>query len=102
MMTAMISRTHGLVMMSETLISTWVGNGSFPPKVLNRFWNTGTMKTIMAVKMTTITAKHHGWVRHCRPDGPVELSLLLDGGGQAPQDLVEISADLAGLDQGAE
>ena len=55
MTTAMISSTQGLVMMSEILIRTRVGNGSLPPRVVNRFWNTGTMKTIMAVKMTTIT-----------------------------------------------
>ena len=42
-------------MIFETSMRTRVGNGSFPPKWLNRFWNTGTMKTIIAVKMRTMT-----------------------------------------------
>ena len=50
-MTAMTTSTHTLVMICEILMRTRVGNGSFPPRVVNRFWNTGTMKTIMAVKM---------------------------------------------------
>ncbi len=99
-MTAMINRTHGLVMMVETSMSTCVGNGSFPPRVLKRFWKTGTMKTIMAVKMHHHHRHHHRRIGHGRPDGPVELGLLLDGVGQTAQHLVEVSAYLSGLDRG--
>ena len=55
MITAITTSTHALVMTFETSMRIWVGSGSFPPRVLNRFWNTGTMKTIMAEKMTNIT-----------------------------------------------
>ena len=55
--TAMTSSTQTLVMICETSMSIRVGNGSLPPRDLKSFWKTGTMKTIMAVKITTMTER---------------------------------------------
>ena len=89
-------------MIFEILMTIRVGRGSFPPNAVNSFEKTGTMKTIMAVKMITMTLKYHRRVGHGRSDGPIQLRLFFDGVGQALQDIVEVTARFAGLDQCAE
>ena len=73
-----------------------------PPSEVNRFLNTGTMKTSMAVKMSSMTLQHHGRVGHGRPDRPVELACFSMVVARLDQHLVQVSAGLTGLDQGAE
>ena len=101
-MTAMTTRTHALVMISETLMRIRVGNGSFPPKDENRFLEDGNDEHDHGGEDDQHDAQHNRRVGHGRPDGPIQLGLLLDGLGQASEYLVEISAGLSGLDQGAE
>ena len=52
---AMMTGIQMLVMICENLIRMRVGSGNFPPSDEKRFWNTGTMKMIMALKMITMT-----------------------------------------------